>query len=577
MQLALFQTSQRKTPPPADLFGDDDPDGARWYQREAYEAVLEKLRSVDSTLVVQATGLGKTYLFCMLAKYWKGRVLVLAHRDELIQQTVKQLEWITEEPVEVEQADLRSSKHCRLVVGSVQTLCREKRLAAVGDFDLVVVDECQHAPAKSYVTILKHLSGAKVVGFTATPDRADEKALAQVFAGGEPAHVFDIQDGIEAGFLVPVRVQRVEIGDIDLSHVRKSKTEGGLNVKQLDEEMIKGIEGIVQKTIELGEERQAICFFPGVRTAAYAAERFNAVSPGSARFISGETNRDERRVTVEAFRRGEFRYLCNCAVATEGFDAPTTEMIVLGRPTTSRALCAQMVGRGTRVLPGIIDPFPDKSEADIRRELISKSSKPELLVLDFVAMLGSGGHTLVGPEDALGGNYTNEEIEHAKKITKKEGGNGEVLKNLTRARNELRMMAEALKKKVEVRAKVTEVDPFGIFHLKRKDIQRADMRFGWDPATDKQTQMLRNAGVKDEDLEQMGKREASKLISTVISRRRLGLANLKQLRILKEFGVDKINVSRESASRGIDVIKRAGWGRRGGVPVEMIKNAMGIK
>jgi superfamily II DNA/RNA helicase len=367
------------------------------------------------------------------------------------------------------------------------------------------------------------------------------------------------------------------VAEVDLSKVKRSKAEGGLNIKQLDEEMMKAVEGIVQKTVELGEGRQAICFFPGVRTAAYAAERFNAVVPGSARFISGETNRDERRCIVDEYRRGGFRYLCNCAVATEGFDAPSTGMIVLARPTTSRALCAQMVGRGTRVLPGLVDGFPGKEDADIRCELIARSGKPNLLVLDFVAMLGSGGHSLVGPEDALGGNYTNEEVQRAKKIAEKEKGGNDVLKNLNRARSELKAMAEALKKKVQVKATVTEMDPFGVFHIDRTKIQKSDMRFGWDPASDAQLAVLRNAGVKEDELEQMGKREASRLISTIIMRRRKGLANLKQLRILKQFGVEKLNVSRESASRGIEVIKRAGWGRRSGVPVQMIENAMGVQ
>lgn len=525
-----------------------DPDGLRYYQRTALEAIQASFEDNRSALAVMATGTGKTRLFCTLAAYWPGRVLVIAHRDELIVQARTALEAATQEWVEIEKAQMKSHA-ARLVVGSVASVCRDdriKRIREAGEISLIIVDEAHHAAAKTYKKVIQAFPKAKVLGVTATPDRADEKALGTIFE--DVPVVFDIQDGIEAGYLVPITGQRVYVDEIDLSKVKRSGKD--LNQSDLDDAMLQAVEGICRKTVELEPDRQALAFFPGVRSAEYACERFNNLRPGSAIFISGETPDLERRRLVRDFHEGRAQYLCNCAIATEGFDAPRASMVIQARPTKSRALYAQMVGRGTRVLPNTVDHIIGEEYAEERRQAISGSAKPDMVLLDFVG--NSGKHDLCTVEDVLGGNYTPVEVEKAKKNN--EGGN--VLKALEEARRELKEMAKAMDlamKKEKIKARVETFDPFQVFHM-----DRPSARFGDIPPSAKQREVLERAGV---DTRSMSKREASKMLANVFKRRELGLASFKQLRVLQKHGIQRTNLSFERASEAIEYLAQSGWGR----------------
>ncbi|MEE8385868.1 MAG: DEAD/DEAH box helicase, partial [Dehalococcoidia bacterium] len=304
--------------PPAPRAGTD---GLRWYQTEAHAATFAAWNGgARSVLNVLATGLGKTQIFSGIAADFKGNVLVLAHRDELINQGAKRLEQITGEMVEIEQAELRASKTGRIVMGSVPTMRRLDRLERMGPdrFDLIIIDESHHATAKSYRTILDYFSKAKVLGVTATPDRTDGKAMGQVF--DEVAYSMDILAGIDSGYLVPFDgemavMEELKLGDVDT-------TAGDFVAKQLDNEVVKIVEAVVADVREHHPKRTGIFFFPGVKSAEYAAEKFNVVDPGSAIVITGKTDRQLRKQMVQEFREGRRKYLCNCMVATEGFDAP---------------------------------------------------------------------------------------------------------------------------------------------------------------------------------------------------------------------------------------------------------------
>lgn len=351
--------------------------GLRWYQGAGKVAVESSLEVNRSCLTVMATGLGKTRLGGAIAGDWPGNVLWLAHRDELIQQARDDLERITGEMVEIEQGQLRASSRSRIVVGSVDTVKRQNRLDRFGAerFSLVITDEAHHYTAATYRRPLEFFKNAKLLGLTATPDRGDEKALGQIF--DDVAFVFDIQQGIEQGYLVPIRAHTVEVKELDISGVKTQA--GDLVAAQLDEVMLKACAGIVKETLRYEPVRQGIVFLPGVKSAELAAQLFNREKPGSAAFVSGMTDKDERRDIVRAFRDGRVQYLCNCQIATEGFDAPGCSMIVQGRPTKSRALAAQMAGRGTRVLPGIVDHLDGEARAPERREAIAGSAKPDCI------------------------------------------------------------------------------------------------------------------------------------------------------------------------------------------------------
>lgn len=531
---------------------------ARWYQEEAVEAIAASL-GLDgdpfglanrSALVVLATGLGKTQIASGVVERVDGRCLWLAHRTELLDQARERLELVTGEPVEIEKAHLRAGD-ARIVVASVQTMAQQRRLEEWGkdDFALVVFDEAHHAPAVSYRRPLDYFN-AKVLGLTATPDRADERALGKIF--DDVPYIMDIAEGINAGYLVPIDGQEVLVEEVNLDGVGTSM--GDLVAKQLDEAMVAGVEGFVKKTSELLTDKQAICFTPGVKTAHLAAERMNAIRPMSSAAIDGTTPDDRRAQVVEDFRRGKIRYLWNCMIATEGFDAPGASAIVMARPTKSRALYAQMMGRGLRPEPGVVDGFALKEDGGRRREAIAASVKPMCKVLDFVG--NNTKHSLINSVDVLGGNYSEAEIAVAKKKTKASGGNPFLM--LEAAREEMRKLAQATRSRV--RASVRGFDPFAVLHLAGDETRVQALRFGNKPMTEGQYNTLRKFKVHDDRLKGLSFAEASRLIGALIARSRRGLATHGQLAVLQKQGVTNINVSFARASAAIDYLKSQGWG-----------------
>jgi superfamily II DNA or RNA helicase len=516
----------------------------RPYQEDAVSAVLKSLQSNPSTLLVMATGLGKTQVGCSVAEHFlPGRILWLAHRKELVTQGAERLQLVTGEQVEIEMAELWASNRARIVSASLDSIRTRLERWPPDHFAFVVFDEFHHAVAKSYKKVWEHFTGKKL-GMTATPDRGDEKALGQLTS--DVAGVWDIQDGITGGYLVPIRGRTVTVEEIDLSHVGKSA--GDLAIGELDDEMVKHIEGIVQKTLELEPGRQGIWFFPGVKSAELACDRINALGHTCA-FVCGETPKEERDDIMRGFKSGRYSHLTNCQVATEGFDAPTADMVVIGRPTLSRALYAQMVGRGLRVLPGTVEGLADDAA---RTSAVAASAKPYCAVIDYAG--NAGKHTLVTPEDLLGGDYSEEEVKLAKKAAK-EGVSGDVIEGLEAARRELKAMMAKLQSKVK--ASVQHFDPFTVFNMAPTDTQRL-AKYS-QPITDGQMSALEKFGIPKDELKEVSKLAASKMLSNCIERSRLGLASFKQLRVLKKHGVGKVNLSFKTASKMIDYIAKSNW------------------
>lgn len=536
-----------------DLFAElDHDDGARYYQREAIDSVKRELQAVRSTLLVMATGVGKTFCFSNLIREWdKGPVLVLAHREELIQQAKASLERIVGDYVDVERAQEQSSFRSRYVVGSIDSVRQKKRLERLGHdrFSLIVIDEAHHSASPSYRRVLDWFGPARVLGVTATPDRADEQALGQCF--DSVSYVYDIESGIDDGFLVPLEGRHVDVSEVDLSAVKKSA--GELQAGDLDEVMLKAVTGIVHETLRLYPDRQGLAFFPGVRSAELAAQTFNEKLPNSAAWVSGETPEEQRAEIVRDFKAERYRYLCNCQVFLEGFDAPATSLLIDGAPTLSRSRYAQKVGRITRSTVDF-SSFRDRHQAAQRRALIADSAKPIGTVLDFVA--NSGKHDLVTPEDLLGGKYTSDEIALAKKARKKgEGGN--VQEELEKARSELRRLASA-SVKAKVSSTIREFDPFRSLGIHIADSKRHPSSFG-DPIPTGLWDALVKSGVGEDELRKMSKGAAGKLLTELKRRRMANLCSLKQSKILVKYGVDPQNLGFGHASEVIDYIAKSGW------------------
>lgn len=400
----------------------------RPYQAEALtRTAAAEERGVRRQLGVAATGLGKTVIFSMLAEQRGGRALILAHRDELVTQAAAKVRevWpgVQVGIVKAGENDVRA----QVVVASVQTLARPRRLAQLlapfspdgtsllgraDPFDLVVVDEAHHAAADTYRAILAALSagehgcphaaagidhyhdrpatpdevgdgcelgvafdpcpgpsdGPLLLGVTATPDRGDGKGLDDLF--DEVTWSYDILWGIRAGYLSDMRGMRVQLDALDLGNVkvRRGDYEAGAAGRAMED--AGAPELIVKAWREHAPARQTLVFTPTVEMARLVAEEFTTAGVAAA-YVHGGTPLDERRQLLRNYSAGAIQVMANCAVLTEGYDEPRTDCIVVARPTKSRALYTQMVGRGTR-------RHPDKTDC---------------LVLDVVG--ASAEHSLV--------------------------------------------------------------------------------------------------------------------------------------------------------------------------------------
>lgn len=531
-----------------------DPDGLRYYQRAAVDAVHGKLAHSRSTLLVMATGLGKTQTFGAIAKHWPGRVLVIAHREELVAQAAMRLAQMSDEQPGVEQAESYSRGE-RIVIASVQTLHRERRLIRYqshGAPSLVIADECHRAMARTWRKVLNQWPDAKVLGVTATPDRGDKKALAAIFEN--VAYRMDIHHGIEAGYLVPLVGDRVFIDKLDISKV-STKT-GDLAAGELDEEMAKVVEPVCKTIADRWPDRRGIIFLPGKRSAKMAFERMEALLPGQSAIVTDETKPDERRDMIARCKLGDLRYLFNCMVATEGFDWPHADLIALARPTQSRALHTQMVGRGVRVLPGLVEHIIGQGGAAERRALVASSHKPHTIIADFVGNCGK--HSLISLEDCLAGSgdYTDAEVQRAKKIAAKKNG-GDPVENLKEAREQLRRMARAYKSSMT--ARVERFDPFASMGVNMVGVAFLDSRDGREPTTPNQRAALEKVGLEPAEIAAMSRRAAQQFFGRMDKRRTKGLCTFKQMRALGKRGVDAKEMTFAQASDALNFLASRNW------------------
>lgn len=493
----------------------------RPYQADCLASIRGQLTANRSTLVVMATGLGKTVVFAHAAHAWPDRVLVIAHRDELIRQAAGKVKAVTGDVPGIEMGDERIHETAfdgppKVVVSSVQTMSRENRRTRFqpDEFGLIVIDEAHHAVAQSYRSILDYFAAAKVLGVTATPQRADELALGQVFES--VAWDYGIVPAVEDGWLVPVRQKVVVIDGLDFSGVRT--TAGDLNEGDLEQILIeeKFVHQMAKPTIDLAGDRSALVFCVTVKHAKLMAEILNRYKPDCAIALSGETAKDERRYHVDRFKAGEIQILCNCALFLEGFDAPNTAIVVNGRPTKSPVLYTQVLGRGTRPLPGVVDGL---ETADARKAAIRGSSKPNMLSLDFVG--NSGRHRIVTAADILGGKFGVPVRDYARKTLEEEGGEADIDYSLMRAEAELALLDEERERRIEayrrreilarVEYRTEDVSPFdGGAPDRRIDVA--------DRATDGQVRYLIRLGVSRSRAESYTKRQASAVIDKLKAR-----------------------------------------------------------
>jgi superfamily II DNA or RNA helicase len=330
----------------------------RPYQLDAIEALRQGWADGQNRLaVVLPTGAGKTVVFSTLAHQMLDslggrRALVIAHREELLEQAASKL--LAVDPmlrVGIVKAARDDHHDADVIVASVQTLAVQRRREAIKDIGLIIVDECHHAAAPTYMEVLRHFGawdGVPTAGFTATMTRTDG-GLAEVWQ--DVVFRLDILDMISDGYLCDVRGKAITVDTLDLNKV---KTRGG---DLVDGQLGKALEdsgaldAIAKAYVDHAGDRAGVVFTPTVATAQAAAESLRAVGITAAP-VWGDMGRDERRATLARYAAGEVQVLTNCMVLTEGFDAPHTSCIVVARPTKSPGLYVQMVGRGLRPSPG---------------------------------------------------------------------------------------------------------------------------------------------------------------------------------------------------------------------------------
>jgi superfamily II DNA or RNA helicase len=536
-----------------------------------------------STLTVQATGTGKTIVMGETAARWpQGRVMVLAHRDELVRQGAEKIGRMCSETCGIEMADEHQSENSmyskpRVVVASVQSLTSKRRdkyrfeKFDPFEFGLLMIDEAHHATAPTYRKVIDWFyqnNDLRLLGVTATPDRTDEEALGQVF--DSVAFEYGILDAVNDGWLVPIEQQFVHVEGLDLSGCKSHKND----LQDSDVAKVMQQEGLLHKVVDpvirLAGDSPTLVFAASVEHAHRMAEIFNRHKPGSAHAIDGGTDKEIRRSQLKAFSRGEFQYLVNMGVFLEGFDEPSIGCVAMARPTKSRALYAQVAGRGTRPLPGIVDESTDPEE---RKRLIAASGKPSMLMLDFVG--NSGRHKLVCTADILGGNESDEVIERATDNAKKESTAGrkvnmrdEIDKAKEELEEELRQKHErerseqaaaAQRKHVIAKAKFSTkaVNPFDIFDIVPK------REPGWHKGR-RPSEGMKNALAKfkvdQATIDGLSFCQAKEMLDLCVSRMKKGLCTIKQAKQLSRFGYSP-DMTFDEARKVMDALAKNNWQR----------------
>ena len=488
----------------------------RPYQNEAISEINEKWSEWDKELLVLPTGCGKTVVFNTIAHQRPGRVLILAHREELIEQARDKYFGMFGEvagKIKGQVEDIR-----RVTVGSIQTLMRRDYS---GQFQTIIIDEAHHVISDSYMRVLNQFQDAKVLGVTATPDRGDKKSLAKYFDG--IAYEYKLKQAIEEGYLCSIVARTVPL-EIDMNQVKISI--GDFQVDSVAETLEPYLPKIADAIREYAADRKTVVFCPLISIAQELA----SMIPG-AREVNGSS--PDRKETLDWFdKAAPGAVLCNAMLLTEGWDCPSCDCVVVLRPTKIRALYSQMIGRGTRLFPG----------------------KDNLLILDFLWLCQR--HNLCKPACLASDNE--EDIQRVTSKTTEEQLElfGAVSDAEEARRNAL---AEALARQAKKKSKM--INPLDLFDL-LDDIGLADYQpvFKWEekPATEKQVNYLKSFGV---DADGITKGHASMLIGKLSGRRKQNLATLRQIRTLKRFGYDPVDWSFERASGEIGRLAARGWKR----------------
>lgn len=509
----------------------------RPYQQQARDRIHAEWDAGHTrTLLVLPTGTGKTIVFASVAadQVRAGdRVLILAHRGELLEQAADKLQRSTGLVSAVEKAESTClDSWFRVVVGSVQTLQRTARLERFPQdyFGTIIIDEAHHAITDGYRRILDYFSGAKVLGVTATPDRGDMRNLGEVF--DSLAFEYKLTDAIKEGYLCKIMAQTIPL-QLDITSVTMSG--GDYAVGDLGTALDPYLEQIAAEMARRCRSRKTVVFLPLIKTSQKFRDLLNTYGFRAAE-VNGQS--DDRKQVLADFDAGKYNVLCNSMLLTEGWDCPSVDCVVVLRPTKVRSLYSQMVGRGTRLSPG----------------------KTDLLLLDFLWMTDK--HELCRPADLVCEDRT-----VARQMTEHlaETGCPEDIEEAAAQASEdvVAQREEALAKQLEEqrRKKAKLVDPLQYeMSIQAEDLAGYVPAFGWEagPPSEQQTAALEKLGILPDAVESAGK--AALLLDRLNKRRDEGLTTPKQIRCLEKYGFQHVGTwSFEAARHMIDRIAAQGW------------------
>lgn len=510
----------------------------RPYQEEARAKVQQEWKEGRKrTLLVLPTGCGKTIVFSKIIEdrvKMGERVLVLAHRSELLEQASDKLMTATKLGTALEKAENTSiGTWFRVVVGSVQTMQREKRLSKFpsNHFDTIVIDEAHHAISDGYQRVLEHFGEANVLGVTATPDRGDMRNLGSYF--DSLAYEYPLVDAIKSGYLSKITAITIPL-ELDLSTV--SQQAGDFKASEIGTALDPYLDQIADEMVKQCKDRKTVVFLPLVKTSQKFRDILNAKGFKAAE-VNGESK--DRAEILEDFDKDKYNVLCNSMLLTEGWDCPTVDCVVVLRPTKVRALYSQMVGRGTRLAPG----------------------KENLLLLDF--LWHTERHELCRPAHLIASSP-----EVAEKMTENMAEDTEVEFSLLEAEEQaskdvVAEREEALAKQLaeQRRKKRKLVDPLQFeMSIQAEDLADYVPSFGWEmaPPSEKQLKALEKFGIYTEEIGNAG--EAGKLLDRLNKRKDSGLTTPKQIRLLEGRGFRNVGMWKfEDASNLINRIAASGW------------------
>lgn len=509
----------------------------RPYQAEAKQAILAAWdEGYRKTLLVLPTGCGKTVVFSSVTENQVNRghrVLIMAHRGELLDQAANKLKETSGLNAVLEKAESSCfGSALPVTVGSVQSLAQEKRLARFPSnyFQDIIVDEAHHCLSGSYRRVLDHFPEANVLGVTATPDRGDKKDLGAYF--DSLAYEYSMTDAIHDGYLCPIKAQMIPL-QLDIKGVGISN--GDYSLQDIGHALDPYLEQIASEMATYCKGRKTLVFLPLISTS----QRFRAML-NAAGLSAAEVNgcSEDRAEILADFDAGRYDVLCNSMLLTEGWDCPSVDCIVVLRPTKVRSLYQQMVGRGMRLSPG----------------------KEHLLLLDFLWM--TERHDLCKPsslfaKDAKIADLIDQNVEQS-------GIEVDLMEAEQQAeRDVLAEREETLARElVEMRNRKRKlVDPLQYaLSIAAEDLTNYVPTFTWEmsPPSEKQIAFLEKRGVFAESVRNAGL--ASQLIDRLKRRQDAGLSTPKQIRCLERYGFRQVGTWRfDDASALISRLANNNW------------------